>query len=130
MNNYSTPSINPFLIDGDLSFWVNKIIAWLLVIAVIAAIVYVIYAGIIFITSGGKQEKYEQAIKTIGYAILGLFVVFSSVAIIAFIAKIFGFNFVTELIDFQIVWRDISELVQGLSQTYGGHGFEAYNPRL
>ena len=130
MNNYSTPGINPFVLNGDLSFWVNKILAWFIVLAVLAAVAYIIYAGILLITSSGKEEKYEQAIKTVGYAILGLFIVFSSVAIISFVAQIFGFNFITDLIDFQVVWADIQALGHGLTQTYGGHGFQTYNPNL
>jgi hypothetical protein len=114
------PEVNPFILEGDLTIWVNKIIAWLIVIAVIAAIGYIIYAGLVFITSGGQPEKYEKALKTIGHTILGLFVVFAAVAIVAFVAKLFGFDFVTHLIDFSLVWHDIQDLIQNLTGSYSG----------
>ena len=124
MKGENVPAINPFELGGDLTVWVNKIIAWLIIIAVIAAIGYIIYAGLIFITSGGQPEKYEKALKTIGHTILGLFVVFAAVAMVAFVAKMFGFDFVTELIDFQLVWQDIQELLQDLSGSYKGGDFD------
>jgi len=54
------------------------------------AVILIVYAGILFIRSGGDQKQVGQARQIITYAIIGLVLVLSSFAIIYFIGYITG----------------------------------------
>lgn len=56
--------------------------------AAIAAVFFVVIAGIKFLTSGGDQEKVGQAKKTITFALVGLLVILLSFAVIRVVATI------------------------------------------
>lgn len=112
------PVIDPFAVAGDLQLWVNKIVAWAIVIVVLAALFYVFYAGWIFITSAGDSEKIEKAYNTLRYTVQGLFIVFLSAALVSVIAGIFGLNFVTELLDLNMVWNDIRNIIGTVAVLY------------
>ncbi|MEX2007506.1 MAG: hypothetical protein WD992_01920 [Candidatus Levyibacteriota bacterium] len=56
----------------------------------IAALFFVFFAGIKFLTSGGDAKQVEGARKTLTYAILGLVVVLLSFAVINVISQITG----------------------------------------
>lgn len=72
-------------------------IAWavveiILFIGSIAAVFFIIYGGIQFITSQGAPDKTAQARKTITYAIVGLVIAIVGQAIVRFIGNQFGAN--------------------------------------
>lgn len=67
----------------------NIINAALIFIGSVALILF-IYAGILFIRSGGDQKQVQTARQTITYAIIGLVLVLSSYAIINIIAYTTG----------------------------------------
>jgi hypothetical protein len=56
------------------------------------ALFLIIYAGILFITSGGDKAKIEQARKTITYTIIGLIIIIFAWAIIGIINTITGYR--------------------------------------
>lgn len=66
------------------SFFIN----WIFIIGIVLAIIYLMYGGIKWITSGGDKSKVESARKHIIAAIAGLFVVAGTFFIIS---MIFGF---------------------------------------
>lgn len=70
----------------------NNVINWALGLAGLAAVFFIIYAGIKFLTSGGDPKQVEGARKTLTYAIAGLIVVFLAFAIIKVIGTITGAN--------------------------------------
>lgn len=78
----------------------NSVITWALIFAGIVAVVFIIFAGIKFIRSGGQPKLIEDARNTLTYAIIGLIIIFLSFAIINFISaatgvtciKYFGFG--------------------------------------
>lgn len=47
----------------------------IVLLGIIAALVFVIYSGIAWITSGGDKQKVEKAKGTLTYAIVGLIVI-------------------------------------------------------
>jgi amino acid transporter len=64
----------------------------------VAALFFLIWGGISWITSGGEKEKIEEARKKIVYAIIGLVVILASFFIINTVGALFGiapFNLVT-----------------------------------
>lgn len=60
-------------------------------------VILIVYAGILFVTSGGDQKKVQSARQVITYAIIGLVVVLSSFAIIYFIGYTTGATCITKL---------------------------------
>jgi len=62
----------------------------LLLFAGVAALFFIIFSGIKFLTSGGDPKQVEGARKTMTYAIVGLVVILLSFFIINIIADITG----------------------------------------
>ncbi len=70
---------------GGLIPSVLNIVNGLLVVAGIAASIYLVMGGIRYITSQGEEDQTEQAKNTILYALIGLIVIGLSAAIVNFI---------------------------------------------
>lgn len=68
------------------------VIGFILVIAALAAFIYLIWGGIQWITSGGDKAAVEAARSRIFAAIMGLFVVFATWAIMTIVGQFFGFD--------------------------------------
>ena len=74
----------------------NIISASLMFVGAVTAIL-IVYAGILFVTSGGDQKKVQSARQVITYALIGLVIVLSSFAIIYFIGYTTGATCITKL---------------------------------
>ena len=70
----------------------NNVVNWAIALAGLAAVFFIIFSGIKFLTSGGDPKQVEGARKTLTYAIAGLLIVFTSFAIIKLIGTITGAN--------------------------------------
>lgn len=68
----------------------------LLIITVVLSIVFIIFGGIQWITSGGDKGKVDAARKKVTWAVIGLIVAFASFLIVGLI----GFFFDVNLLDF------------------------------
>jgi hypothetical protein len=66
---------------------IGTILTYLLIAGALVAIIFLIWGGIKWITSGGDKAKVESARNTIIGAIIGLIVVFASFLIINLVAK-------------------------------------------
>lgn len=78
----------------DFSNFPGMIISVVFVLAIIAALAYLIWGGVKWIISGGDKTKVDDARKAIVAAIVGLVLVFLSYFIISIVVPIFvpGFN--------------------------------------
>ena len=74
----------------DLGKFISAILASILVIATLAAFIFLIIGGLRWITSGGDKGSVEGAQKQIQAAIIGLFVVFAAWAIMLVVGKFLG----------------------------------------
>ena len=74
----------------DLGKFISAILAAILVIATLAAFIFLIIGGLRWITSGGDKGAVETAQKQIQAAIIGLFVVFAAWAIMLVVGKFLG----------------------------------------
>ena len=74
----------------DLGKFISAILAAVLVIATLAAFVYLLLGGLSWITSGGDKAAVEGAQKRIQAAIVGLFVVFAAWALMLVIGRFLG----------------------------------------
>lgn len=68
----------------------QNIINALLAFAGVAALFFIIYSGIKFVTSGGDAKQVEGAKKTLTYAVIGLIVILLSLFILNVISGITG----------------------------------------
>jgi heme O synthase-like polyprenyltransferase len=75
-------------LTGILS-WSIIVITW---VGVIAALLFLIWGAIGWITSGGNEEKLNKARQTVVYSIIGLVIVLCSVMIMGFVRGVLGLN--------------------------------------
>jgi hypothetical protein len=68
--------------NADPKSVVERVITYALFFIGAIALVFVIYGGVLYITSGGDAEKTTKARNTLMYAILGVIVVVISYAIV------------------------------------------------
>jgi len=66
----------------------TKIINFLLLLAGIIALFYIIYAGILYITSANKPEQAQKAQSAIINVIIGIIVITLSIVLIRFIEQL------------------------------------------
>lgn len=92
--NVSAPS-NLFI--TDLGQLISGTIGAVLIIASLAAFAYLIWGGVQWVTSGGDKAAVEAAQHRIQAALLGLFIVFASWAIMTVVGGFFGFS-ITNLV--------------------------------
>jgi hypothetical protein len=69
---------------------VQKIVIFIVIIAVVIALLYLLYGGIKWITSRGDKTEVEAARNHITAAIVGLIIVFLAIFIIAVVLALFG----------------------------------------
>jgi len=65
-------SIDNPLAASDFTTLVNSIIDWLIIIGSSVAVIMIIYAGFLWMTSGGNEEKVTKARQTLTWALVGL----------------------------------------------------------
>jgi len=70
----------------------SNVVDWAVALAGLAAVFFIIFSGIKFLTSGGDPKQVEGARKTLTYAIAGLIIVFLAFAIIKLIGTMTGAN--------------------------------------
>lgn len=76
--------------DAGLAGIIQWVIIVLVAVGIVAALIFLIWGAIKWITSGGDKEKIAGARNTILFSIIGLIVVLLSVVIIQFVGGILG----------------------------------------
>lgn len=71
-------------VDSPILKIANQVLGTVTLLAGIAAVGYLIYAGILYITAGGNQERTKQARAGIVNAIIGIAIIVAAYAIIRF----------------------------------------------
>ncbi len=87
------------------------VIAFSLVAASILSLIYIIIGGISFILSAGNEEKVRNAVHTVRYSIVGLFVCFFAFFLVNWITKLLGIPF---NLSFTMILELMNELFQSL----------------
>ena len=88
----------PNLKVTDLGKLISGIIGAILVIATLAAFIYLLIGGFQWITSGGDKAGVESAQKRIQAAIIGLIIVFAAWALMIIVGKFFGIDNIFDLV--------------------------------
>lgn len=73
--------------DKNLSSKIRKLINIFSAIIAVIAVIMIIYGGLRYVASGGKQESVTAAKNTLLYAIVGLVIVALAQAIVHFVLK-------------------------------------------
>lgn len=67
-------------------------IEFLIIVAILLSLYYIVRGGINIITSGGDKEKFQMGRERVRYAIIGLLIIFFSFAIMNILGAIFNIN--------------------------------------
>jgi uncharacterized protein YacL len=71
---------------------IQNIVIFFIVLAIIIALMYLLYGGVKWIMSRGEKTEVEAARNHIMAAIIGLIVVFLAIFIVSIILKVFGLD--------------------------------------
>lgn len=84
----TVPHIGPIEGTLNLQTLILNIGGWVLWIALALAVIYLIYGGVIYITSAGNPEKATQGKNALIHSVIGIAII---VAAIMIIRLVFGF---------------------------------------
>jgi hypothetical protein len=87
-------SAGGFEVIEDLGCYVSNIVALALMVAGVAAFVYLVWGGISWITAGSDQAKVDEARSRLTNAVLGLGIVAAAWAVFSALDYFFGLNLV------------------------------------
>lgn len=79
--------------EDNIGRTIRNVVVFFIIIAVVIALMYLLYGGVKWITSKGEKTEVEAARNHIMAAIIGLIVVFLAVFIISIVLSAFGINF-------------------------------------
>ena len=82
----------PGLPFAQLGTLISGGVGIILIIAALAAFIFLIMGGLQWITSGGDKAKVEEAQNKIQAALIGLFVVFAAWAIMLVVGQVLGID--------------------------------------
>jgi formate hydrogenlyase subunit 3/multisubunit Na+/H+ antiporter MnhD subunit len=85
--------IRDLIENGSVIQIVATVIAFGLILSSVLSLIYVIVGGITFILSAGNEEKIKQAVRTVRYAIIGLFISFLAFFLVSWITKLLDIPF-------------------------------------
>jgi len=74
----------------DFTDITNSIIDWLLIIGVPIAVIMIIYAGFLWMTSAGSEDKVTKARKTLTWALIGLGVLIIGKGFVSILKELLG----------------------------------------
>lgn len=84
----------------------------------ILSVVYIFIGGISFILSGGQEDKIKQAVQTIRYAIIGLFITIFAVTLVSIVGNVLGYD-LTSVFQMDRI-KDVIRII--LNSVSGGSG--------
>ncbi len=80
-------SLRDPLSGSDIENILERIINFLLIIAAPVAVIMAIWAGYLFMTAGGNEEKVKTARKTLMYVVIGVAVLILSKGVISLVVS-------------------------------------------
>ncbi|MBU0597986.1 pilin [Patescibacteria group bacterium] len=70
---------------ADLESTIVNVVQWVLGFLGLVAVIFILYGGFIWLTSGGNEEKVAKAKKIISGAVVGLIIILLAWAIVIFV---------------------------------------------
>ena len=84
-----TTLINPIKVDS-IEELLTAILNIIIVLAMPIIVFFIIYAGFLYVTAGGKPEQVKQATQALAYAIIGGVLIIGAVAIATIVKNLVG----------------------------------------
>lgn len=87
----STPSLNILNSSGgttSFSTVVSNVLSWVLILAGAIAVIYLVYAGILYITAGGDAEKATKGRTGVINAVIGIVIILLAILIVRWVDTI------------------------------------------
>ena len=84
--------------SDNLGSIVGTIVSLIFAIAILAALLYLVYGGFRWLTSGGDKQAVASARDHIIAAIIGLVIIFLSYLVLNIILQFFGLNSLTNVV--------------------------------
>lgn len=94
----------------DVYLVINELIAYAIILAGFLSIVFMLWGGIQYIVSGGKEDKVKAATGTIRNAIIGLIITILSVSAINLVSGVFNLDLV-HYVNFEHILDIINNLL-------------------
>ena len=91
VNKALSPNI-PQTPGGGLAFYIATLWQTVITVGGIAFIIYLVWGGIEYLTSGGDKARIDDAQKKITSSVIGVVILISSYAITYFIQQVFKIN--------------------------------------
>lgn len=84
------PDITGFIIDTDtgLTDVAMNVVKWIILLAGLIAVVYLIWGGLLYITAGGDAEKATKGRTAIINAIIGIVIILLAFVIVYWVGRI------------------------------------------
>lgn len=76
----------------DIGAIISVLVATVIIVAGLAAFIYLILGGFQYLTSGGDKTQAQAARDRITYALMGLIIIVAAVAIANILGAVFGIN--------------------------------------
>jgi hypothetical protein len=89
-------------------------VAIVVLVAVICAVLFIVWGGVMLILSGGKDEKVKPAINSIRYAVIGLIVIVISLFVAPKIVEFMGLDNMKQYLGPKIIFRQIRDIANGI----------------
>jgi hypothetical protein len=68
--------------EGNIKNFINTLVNWALGFLGFICVLFIIYAGFLYVTSNGSEDKAGEAKKIILYCLIGVIIIFASYAIV------------------------------------------------
>lgn len=68
--------------EGNIKNFINTLVNWVLGFLGFICVLFIIYAGFLYVTSQGSEDKVGEAKKIILYCLIGVIIIFASYAIV------------------------------------------------
>lgn len=91
-NLIGEPVVKPEGFAANIGVVINSVLSFVMVIAALLVLFYLIWGGIEWITSGGDKGKTESARNKITAAVIGLIVLAAAYAIFMLVIRFLGFE--------------------------------------
>jgi hypothetical protein len=89
-------------------------VAIVVLVAVLCAVLFIVWGGVMLILSGGKDEKVKPAINSIRYAVIGLIVIVIALFVAPKIVEFMGMENLKTYLGPDVIFRQIRDIANGI----------------
>ena len=98
-------------------------VAIVVLVAIICAVLFIVWGGVMLILSGGKDEKVKPAINSIRYSVIGLIVIVIALFVAPKIVEFMGLENMKQYLGPDVIFRSIKDIANSI---FSGGGSSTY----